>query len=243
MSCDLEVMPSCRETPIRRREFEDECIYQILTDVKLENCRVESFPDNVFIRRVGQHWAISTLNSSKCHAIPNEQVDEHMLIDNEEISIPEIALITVSEEKSLACDRFIIPKVPTNIDLPINLIYNETISPSYKALINLQEILDNETHWEKLPYITSDMQAAIDFISNTPKPTKIPAFQVWTEHPISFTMMLIVGTLILVIVVLVIFMCRKKKLGGIDNQIVIAMPSMKELLAKEEGRDAVGEKY
>lgn len=236
-------MPSCRETPVRRKEFEDDCIYQILTDTRLKNCRVESFPDNVFIRRVGQHWAISTLNSSRCHAIPNEQVDEHVLIDNEEISIPEIALITVDEEKSLSCDRFIIPKAPTKIDSPINLIYNETISPNYKALINLQEILDNEAHWEKLPYINSDMQAVIDFISNTPKPSKLADLQIWTEHPISLTMILIVGTLIMVVVVLVIFICRKKKLGGIDNRIVIAMPSMKELLAQEEGRDANGEKY
>ena len=51
-----------------------------------------------------------------------------MLIDNEEITIPEIALITTNEEKALACDRFIIPQALTKIDTPINLIYNESIT-------------------------------------------------------------------------------------------------------------------
>ncbi len=35
----------------------------------------------------------------------------------------------------------------------INLIINESVSPSLKTLINLQEALDNDTHWAKLSYI------------------------------------------------------------------------------------------
>lgn len=242
-TCDFEVMPACRETPVRRKEAEDDCIYQILTDTELKNCRTESFPETVFIRRVGQHWAISTTNISKCHAIPNERVDEHMVVDNEEITIPEIALITANDEKSLACDRFIIPKAPAAIDTPINLIYNESIKSSYKELINLQEILANETHWVKLPYITSDMQAVIDFISNTPKPVKTHDLRIWSEHPISFTMIMIVGALVLVITVLIFFMCGRKKKGEANNQIVIAMPSMKELAAREQVQEGATEKY
>ncbi len=165
------------------------------------------------------------------------------MVDNEQITIPEIALITVTEEKALVCDRFIIPQAPSKIDTPINLIYNESIRPSYQALVNLQEILDNETHWEKLPYIPSDVQAIIDFISNTPKPSKISDFKIWSEHPISFTMIMVVGTLILVIVVIIVFVWGKKKQSAIDNRIVIAMPSMKELAMREETRDAAREKY
>jgi len=67
--------------------------------------------------------------------------DEHVLMDNEEVILPEIALITVNNEKALACDRFIIPRTPTKIGTPINLIYNETVNPSYKVLIDLQEML------------------------------------------------------------------------------------------------------
>ena len=231
-TCEFEVMPACRESPVRRKEFEDDCIYQILTDSTLNDCRIEPFPDKVFIRRIGQHWAISTYNSSKCHAVTGEDLNEHILIDNEEITLPEIALITTSDEKSLACDRFIIPKAPTKVDTPINLIYNESVSPSYKTLINLQEALDNETHWVKLPYISSDMQAVIDFISNTPKPVTTNDFQIWRDHSISFNTIAIIGALLAIIIVL-IYIYRTKKANGSTNNITISMPSMKELEARE----------
>jgi len=236
-TCDFEVMPSCRESPVRRKEYEDDCIYQVLTDSTLTDCRIESFPDKVFIRRVGQHWAISTSNKSKCHAVPSEVFEEHILIDNEVVTLPEIALITVDNHKALACDRFIIPKTPTKVGTPINLIYNESISPSYKILIDLQEALANETHWVKLPYITSDMQDIIDFISNTPKPVAPNDFKIWRDHPISVTTIAIIGTLILVITVLIFFMYNKKKTGGTTNQITISMPSMKELEARTATRE------
>jgi hypothetical protein len=242
-TCDFEVMPSCRESPIRRKEYEDDCIYQILTDSALKNCRIESFPDKVFIRQVGHHWVISTSNKSKCHAVPGEDFNEHILIDNEEVTLPEIALITVNNATALACDRFIIPKTPTNVGKPINLIYNESISPSYKVLIDLQEALANETHWVKLPYITSDMQDIIDFISNTPKPEVANDFQIWRDHPMSITTIIIIGALILMIFGLIFFIHGKKKMVGTTNQITISMPSMKELEAREVARDAAPEKY
>ena len=160
---------------------------------------------------MGQHWAISTYVGSKCHTIPNEQVDEHVLVDNEQIIIPEIALIAVNEEKALACDRFIIPQARTKIDTSINLIYNESIHPSYDALINLKEILDNEPHWEKLPYIPSDMQAIIDFISSAPKPASIKDIQIWRDHPISWIAVAFIGSLVLVIIVLLFSVFAKKR--------------------------------
>jgi hypothetical protein len=230
-TCEFEVMPSCRESPVRRKEFEDDCIYQVLTDSTLNDCRIESFPDKVFIRRVGQHWAISTYNNSKCHAAAGEHLDEHILIDNEEVTLPKIALITTNDEKSLVCDQFIILKAPNKADKPINLIYNESISPSYKALINLQEALANETHWAKLPYIPSDMQAVIDFTTNTPKPITISYFQRWRDHPISFATIAIIVMIIALIIVLLYYIRTKKTVG---TNITIAMPSMKALKAMQD---------
>jgi hypothetical protein len=123
------------------KNLEGDCIYQILTDSALNDCRTEAFPDKVFIRRVGQHWAISTYNSSKCHSVAEEDLDQHILIDNEEVTLPEIALITTDDEKSLACDRFIILKAPVKVGQPINLIINESINPSYKTLISVIIVL------------------------------------------------------------------------------------------------------
>ena len=241
-TCEFELMPSCRESPIRRKEFEDDCIYQILTDTTLTNCRVKPFPDKVFIRRVGEHWIISTLNKSKCHSVPSEEFDEHVLMDNEELLLPELALLTVNNEKVLACDRFIIPRAPIKIGTPINLIYNGTINRSYKELIDLQAILENETKWEKLPYINSDMQAIIDFISSTPKPTAPSNFQLWQDHPISMTMIVIIGILILIVVILGVLMFFIKRKNRPMNSIIISMPSMKELSTKEFDQDNTNQK-
>ncbi|CAF4321656.1 unnamed protein product, partial [Rotaria sp. Silwood2] len=47
-ACDFGQMSSCRETPARRKESQDDCLYQILTDSKLNDCRVEPYPDAVF---------------------------------------------------------------------------------------------------------------------------------------------------------------------------------------------------
>lgn len=237
-ACEFEVIPSCRESPVRRKEFEDDCLYQILTDSTLNDCRIEPFTEKVFIRRVGQHWAISTYNSSKCHSVTSEHLDEYVLVDNEEITLPEIALITSSEDKALACDRFIIPKAPTKVGTPINLIYNESISQNYKALIDLQEALNNETHCAKLPYISSDMQAVLDFISNTPKPAVLENLKIWGGHPISLTTITIIGAFIMVTIILIFYIHRTKKSSKPTNNITIAMPSMKELEALGTSREA-----
>jgi hypothetical protein len=234
VTCKFEEMPSCRESPVRRKEFEDDCIYQILTDSVLKDCRTEAFPDKVFIRRVGQHWAISKYNRSKCHSVTGDDLDQHILIDNEEVTLPEVALIKADDEKSLACDRFIIPKAPVKVGTPINLIINESVNPSNKQLIDLQEALANETHWEKLPYISSDMQVILDFISSTPKPVAINDLKTWSDHPISYATIAIVGALISVIIVLIFCIYRMKKTGGPNTNITISMPSMKELLARDQ---------
>ena len=99
----------------------------------------------------------------------SENLDQHIVMNNEEVTLPSIALITGDSEKVLACDRFIIPKAPISVGTPINLIYNQSVNADYKKLINLQEALANERHWAKLPYISSAMQVILDFIARTAK--------------------------------------------------------------------------
>jgi hypothetical protein len=68
---------------------------------------------------------------------------------------------------------FFLPGLPTKVGRKISLIQNETINPIEEELIDLHSIINNNTHWAKLPYIPSNMQARIDFINNTPKPSTI----------------------------------------------------------------------
>ena len=244
-SCDFEIMPSCRESPVRRREAEDECICQILTDSPLNDCRTELFPDKVFIRRVGQHWAISTYNGSKCHSVTDEVSDQPVVIDNQEVILPELVLITAERENPLACDQFILPRTPAKLGKPMTLIYHDPIDSNKNNLVNLQRALANDTQWAKLPYIPSDMQLIIDFISSIPKPIDTRHFREWGTHPISITTMAIVGSLISVIIIFVLYIyCVKKKGTSVTtNNIMLSMPTMRELLAKEAAASASLEKY
>jgi hypothetical protein len=77
------------------------------------------------------------------------------------------------------------------------------------------------------------MQEVIDFISNTPKSVGIDDIKIWGDHPMSITVISVIGVLIMLLTTLIIFILIKKKKSEPTNQITISMPSMKKLLAKE----------
>ena len=227
-TCEFTVMSSCRETPVKRKGFPDECIYQILTDSKLTDCRTELYAKEVFVRRVGQHWAISTVNNTRCHTVTTTEVEEHALTDNEEISLPPVALITTMNTNSLACDRFFLPGALIKTNVTMNLVYNESVNPIEKDLHDLEKDLSNETHWAKLPYIPDNMQAIIDFINSTSKPVTIGYLERWTEHPLSISSIAVIILIIVTGIVLIYYFRTKKTQAA---RILIKMPSMKELAA------------
>ena len=99
-------MSSCRETPPIRKDWMDNCIYQILTDSNLTSCRTELYSDPVFVHRVGQHWVVTTKNSTKCHLNTISDSEQHKIIDNDEITLRPVALITTMSTNSLTCDQF-----------------------------------------------------------------------------------------------------------------------------------------
>jgi hypothetical protein len=53
--CSFEVMTSCRITPAIRKDLEDICIYQVLTDTPLTSCRIEPYSEPVFVRKIGHY--------------------------------------------------------------------------------------------------------------------------------------------------------------------------------------------
>ena len=223
-ACDFIQMPSCGETPARRKETQDDCLYQILTGSKLNDCRTKLYAEAIFVRRVEQHWAVSTIKANKCHSVTTSNLDEHLLHDNEEITLLSVALITTMNTNSLACDRFFLPGLPIKIGAPIHLLYNKTVNPMKKDLLDLQDALASETHWAKLPYISSDMQAMIEFITSTLKPATIGYFHRWRDHPASFTTIVLMVTIIVLGIVLIYYIHMKKIVG---TKITIAIPSMK----------------
>ncbi|UJR24368.1 hypothetical protein I4U23_005745 [Adineta vaga] len=195
VSCDFVLMTSCRETPAIRKDLQDTCLYEILTDSNLSECRTEPFADPVFVHRVGRHWAISVNSTTQCHSIKTFT-----------------ALITTMDTSSLTCDIFFLPGVPLRIGSTVNLIQNLSVNPLDKDLINLHELLSNNTYWAKLPYFPPNMQAVIDFISNIPKPVFSNDFQTWSSHPISLiTIVVILAFITLIGILIYLYFIRTKK--------------------------------
>jgi hypothetical protein len=231
--CGFKIMPFCRESPIQRKEYEDDCLYQILTDSILENCRIELFYDKIFIHHIGQYWAISTFDKSQCHCVSTEDLDQHIIMTNKQITLPEMVLIRADDTKILACDRFTIPRRMINIGTPINLIYNASITAVDRTLINLQEALDNNTQWRKLPYLSSELHAILEFLNNTPTPIIHTNVPILANHPLSLVTITIVGILILVVLILIYYISRMKKTIKSKNNLTVMMPSLKQLLASD----------
>lgn len=105
-TCKFEVLSSCRETPPIRRQWEETCLFEILTDTNLTLCRVEYEPEPIFVHRIGQQWAISTRNETKCHRVTQAEQERHVITTNNQISIPPTALISVEKSTALSCDHF-----------------------------------------------------------------------------------------------------------------------------------------
>ena len=110
--CSFEFMTSCRSTPAIQKNLENTCIYQVLTDASLAACRVELYPEPVFVRRVGHYWAVSTISPTKCHSARVSDSDQYKVMENQAITLPPTAMIATSDSTPLSCDLFLLPGLP-----------------------------------------------------------------------------------------------------------------------------------
>ena len=170
LSCYFELMTSCRITPPVQKHMEDICIYQILADTPLTSCRIEPYPDPVFIRRVGRYWAISTNSTTKCHSVQVPDSNQFKVIDNHAIILPPTALITTVNSNPLSCHIFHLAGTPTQVGTKLVIYQNTTVANIDEEVLDIHSLVHNNTKREKLIYVPSDIQTIIDFINNTTKP-------------------------------------------------------------------------
>lgn len=230
-SCNFEVMTSCRETPATRKDLEDTCIYQIITDQELSSCHIEQYLESTFIKKVSNYWVISTNSSTKCHAIKVVEHDQHQLLDNHEIVLPPTAIYSNPESSSLTCDKFHLPGLPKLMGTNVMLYHNQTMDPIKQELINLQEFIDTNTNWTKAPYIPSHIKSIIDFMINTTKPPEI-LFLGYFSHTSMFSTTTILAGITILLLTHQVYSCRSKQKYG--KNITVQMPSWKRLEKSQE---------
>jgi hypothetical protein len=161
-SCQFQHVSVCRETPPIRTEWERTCLFQILADKQLTECRTEEEKDPIFVQRIGRQWAISTINTTRCHLSLPIQLEEHVVTPNKEIVLPQMALITVDERTAWNCDYFFLPAAKSNTAKNVSIISGAQRLSINKDIIDLQRAINKDRQWDKLPYIPANMQNIVN---------------------------------------------------------------------------------
>ena len=228
-SCAIEVMTSCRISPVIRKDLEDMCIYQVLTDRPLTSCRIEPYSELVFVRKIGHYWAISTYSSTKCHKATHPDLDHYKVIDNREITLPLTALIATKDFAGLSCGLFYLPGLPIQ-STQLVLYQNLTTNPVDEEVIDLHSFIHNNTEWNKLPYISSHIQAIIDHITNTTQPPEILFWGQFKTHSTLTFNTILIGMLVPLVIFLIGYIGFKNQS---NSKVKISLPSWKALEQQE----------
>ena len=228
--CSFDVMTSCRTTSAIRKDLEDMCIYQVITNLPLKSCRVEPYADFVFVRQIGRYWAISTNSTSQCHTVSHHDPEQHKLIENRAITLPETAIVPATNSTALSCDFFYLPAIPTESSSKLVVYQNSTMSPLDEEVLDLRSFLQNQTHWQKLPYIPFHIQTIIEYMTNTTHPPEILFWGQFKTHETLTFNMVVIGILALVVIFLVVYIRFKhpKK-----SKVTITIPSWKTIEQQE----------
>ena len=98
---------------------------------------------------------------------------------------------------------------PFKVELTVSVIQNVIINPVREELVDLRSVLSNDTHWAKLSYIPSNIQATIDLISSIPKPIPTDNIKQWIEHSVSIITIVISAGAVALLVVLIYYIGAK----------------------------------
>ena len=138
-ACKFISMSSCRETPPINRNWNHTCLFEILTDLNLTLCCIKREVEQIFKQRVGQQWAISTRNKTKCHRVTQLEQSQHTIASNNELTMPSMALITIDKSTAWSCDNFLLPSIKNGTNEFISIIDNRKLKHDDSNLIDLHK--------------------------------------------------------------------------------------------------------
>ncbi|CAF2775647.1 unnamed protein product [Rotaria sp. Silwood2] len=219
-SCQFKLLSSCRETPAVHKNWQKTCLFEIVTDSNLTLCRIELEPEPIFIQRIGPQWAISTINETRCHRVPQLEHEQHAITTNNEITIPPISLITIDKSTTWSCDHFLLPGIANGTDKRITIIDDRKLNYDDSNLINLHQTMNNNTQWEKIPYIPGNIKNMIEYIITT-TPTSIQSTTSFYQHGLSIA----IGILgVTTITSIVLYLRLRNKVSKTSTTEMITMP-------------------
>ncbi|CAF1301565.1 unnamed protein product [Adineta ricciae] len=219
-ACNFNDMSVCRETPPIITKWKNTCLHQILNDSILSACRTEPYNEDIFYQQIGSQWIISTTQMQRCNFATAHTVNTPHLIQNTGRTLSTVTLITIPPKTTLLCDQFNIPASPEASGPPVSLWDFSLVNFTYGEKFDMSDYLRNHTRWPKIPFISNELQAVINFISQRSSPPSIvptmPTLRDLHRHPIGI---LNIATLIIIISLLIIlalcFFLRRHRLPSV----------------------------
>jgi hypothetical protein len=166
-------------------------------------CRTELYFDPIFIHRLGNHWAVSTNSTTRCHSTSLAISDHAVFFHNNVQVLPPVALVTVPPNTTLICDSFSIPSLPVTSNKSLVILDSTILNASSADFYDLHVFLSNSTRWRKLPYIPDHFKSVLDFLANSPPSSQYITAGSWHLSPFSYvTIVLLLLVFILLSILL-----------------------------------------
>ncbi|CAF3371324.1 unnamed protein product [Rotaria socialis] len=171
--CDLRLMTSCRDTPPIRTISNDTCLNQIIERLPLSRCQTAPIPAaKYFVRQLRDNfWVTSSSESLHCVKIPSSEYLSTMQQTwnmNEEIILPSVSLVNVTEGHTVACPGFTLVGRPisSNTSSLIILHSNDVLTKNISVMNVHQYITKNMTGLKK-KMSEQEKHSLMDFTSQT----------------------------------------------------------------------------
>ncbi|CAF3058035.1 unnamed protein product, partial [Rotaria sp. Silwood2] len=171
---------------------------------------------------VGQQWAISTRNETKCHRVTQLEQGEHAITRNNELTIPPIALITIDKSTAWSRDNFFLPSITNGTNEFIPIIGNKKLNYDDSNLIDLHKAMSNDTRWEKIPYIPGNIKNIIEYLMTTAPTTTVTSTS-WYQHGLGIG---VVPLGIIASILIILYVRIRSKMKKTSTTKMIIMPQI-----------------
>ncbi|CAF2129302.1 unnamed protein product [Rotaria magnacalcarata] len=167
--CDLQLMTSCRDTPPIRKILRDTCFDEIIERRPLSKCQTIPITTHEhFVQHLRDNfWITSSPEPMRCmktSRIEHLNVVQHIGSTNEEIVLPSVSLVNVTEGYAVLCPGFILLGRPliSNVTSLV-ILRNNTISSKNISVMNIHKYITGNMTWFKKTMTEHEKNELMDY--------------------------------------------------------------------------------
>ncbi|CAF4909463.1 unnamed protein product [Rotaria socialis] len=213
--CDLRLMTSCRDTPPIRTISNDTCLNQIIERLPLSRCQTAPIPAaKYFVRQLRDNfWVTSSSESLHCVKIPSSEYLSTMQQTwnmNEEIILPSVSIVNVTEGHTVACPGFTLVGRPISSNTSsLIILHNNDVLTKNISVMNVHQYITKNMTWLKKKMSEQEKHSLMDFTRQTNAISSyLTPFSTYMQ---SFGMLTFSWFLFGLSAALIYYICRRKR--------------------------------